>query len=659
MSAGTITLASNSAVVTGSDTAFDSAFSAGDMLVTTVGGVTYTLPVKSVDSATRATLVRAYDGPAGQGLAWSAVPRDTLATITAQIASDVAYAMRSRINELNNWYQLLEVNGDVVIKLADGSTFTGPSWLKIASLANTSDLSKIQPIADRIHADSQQVASDKQSAATSAAAASQSAGSAAASKAAAAQSESSAATSATQATGSATAAAQSKSGAESARDAAQNIANSLTNAMYIGDQIQSVDTATHTVTWKGPQAVPAPTADTHAVNRGALGLLWSLKDRLFSVGSTSTMLTGDVGIEDDLSADPAAIHESQSFIITHRIASVLKGWVGFRLFRNTSGTDVNARDTRLEFAVRDETLNKNAYMYLRSADNALLNNGPVAMRLMLESSDTSNKTIVGPTAQIFTGTTAQGSFAMEFNKDIASGGAVGNLRLNINSTQRAVNINTGAKIPEVHWGFWDTGELQFNTNASGAWPLNFIPACTFLSGGNYYNYLCKNMINDNAHTRQLAVFQSNNDLCHQIVVESHQGNQGTAVFSFYQNGHHYGPLGEFLTSGSDWNLKADVTEITDTATALARINALGLYEYEWKIDGRKDRGVLAQDAGLVDDRYTYYTRTGLQEDGTFANEVLSVSHNALIGDLIGAVQALSADNDALRKRLDTLEAKGV
>lgn len=52
------------------------------------------------------------------------------------------------------------------------------------------------------------------------------------------------------------------------------------------------------------------------------------------------------------------------------------------------------------------------------------------------------------------------------------------------------------------------------------------------------------------------------------------------------------------------------------------------------------------------------TRSGLQEDGTFANEILNVSHNALIGDLIGAVQALSADNEALRKRLDALEAKG-
>lgn len=56
------------------------------------------------------------------------------------------------------------------------------------------------------------------------------------------------------------------------------------------------------------------------------------------------------------------------------------------------------------------------------------------------------------------------------------------------------------------------------------------------------------------------------------------------------------------------------------------------------------------------------TRSGLQEDGTFANEILNVSHNALIGDLIGdligAVQALSADNEAMRKRIDALEAKG-
>ncbi|RII74098.1 tail fiber domain-containing protein, partial [Serratia odorifera] len=85
MPVGTITLTNNSAVVAGAGTAFDKELKAGDMIVSVVGGVTYTLPVKSVDSATKATLIKAYDGPTQAGAAWSAVPRETLNAITAQL----------------------------------------------------------------------------------------------------------------------------------------------------------------------------------------------------------------------------------------------------------------------------------------------------------------------------------------------------------------------------------------------------------------------------------------------------------------------------------------------------------------------------------------------------------------------------------------------
>ncbi|WP_148077164.1 tail fiber domain-containing protein, partial [Kluyvera ascorbata] len=93
--------------------------------------MTYTLPVKSIESNTALTLARNYNGPAVTAGAWTAMPRDTLNRISAQIAADTAYAIRQRVLEIDNWYQLLEVNGDVTIKMADGSSYTGPSWLKL------------------------------------------------------------------------------------------------------------------------------------------------------------------------------------------------------------------------------------------------------------------------------------------------------------------------------------------------------------------------------------------------------------------------------------------------------------------------------------------------------------------------------------------------
>lgn len=161
MSAGILTLASNSNVVTGLDTKFTTELTAGDFIVVTTGGVTYTLPVKTIVSDTDLTLARNYNGPSASGLAWTAVPRDTLNRISAQIAADTAYIIRQRVLEVDNWYQLLEVNGDVTIKMADGSSYTGPSWLKLIDVMNTLGIDELIPLAEQIHTDAKQVANDK------------------------------------------------------------------------------------------------------------------------------------------------------------------------------------------------------------------------------------------------------------------------------------------------------------------------------------------------------------------------------------------------------------------------------------------------------------------------------------------------------------------
>ena len=161
MSAGTLTLTNNSAAVTGSGTAFNNELAAGDFIVVKAGGVTYTLPVKTIEGDTALTLARNYNGPDITAGAWTAMPRDTLNRISAQIAADTAYAIRQRVLEIDNWYQLLEVNGDVTIKMADGSSYTGPSWLKLIDVMKEMQIDELLPIAEQIRADAQQVADDK------------------------------------------------------------------------------------------------------------------------------------------------------------------------------------------------------------------------------------------------------------------------------------------------------------------------------------------------------------------------------------------------------------------------------------------------------------------------------------------------------------------
>ena len=222
MSAGTITLANNSNAVAGDGTAFTTELVAGDFIVVTTGGVTYTLPVKSIESDTALTLARNYNGPAVTAGAWTAMPRDTMNRISAQIAADTAYAIRQRVLEIDNWYQLLEVNGDVTIKMADGSSYTGPSWLKLIHVMKEMQIDQIIPIAEQIRANAQQVADDKTVIVQAKDDAEAAAIAAAASEENAATSESNAASSAS------TASTKADEAAESARQAAEsNPANYL------------------------------------------------------------------------------------------------------------------------------------------------------------------------------------------------------------------------------------------------------------------------------------------------------------------------------------------------------------------------------------------------------------------------------------------------
>lgn len=134
MPAGTIALTNNSTAVTGSGTNFSSELKANDFLVAIVGGVTYTLGVQSVNSATSVTLTTAYNGPTTSGLAWTAVPNAALVGITAQVAADVSKAIRGLNLDKANWQQVYSASGNITVTLPDGSQYSGPSW---ASLTNS------------------------------------------------------------------------------------------------------------------------------------------------------------------------------------------------------------------------------------------------------------------------------------------------------------------------------------------------------------------------------------------------------------------------------------------------------------------------------------------------------------------------------------------
>ncbi|HGH4614968.1 tail fiber domain-containing protein [Enterobacter bugandensis] len=137
MSAGTITLTNGSAIVGGSGTSFTTELAAGDFIVSNVGGVPYTLPVKTVDSGTQLTLVSNFTGPTQSGAAWSAVPRVALNMVTAALVAQSAEALRGLNYDKQNWQQVFSAAGNITVKLPDGTTFKGPSWPSVISQTST------------------------------------------------------------------------------------------------------------------------------------------------------------------------------------------------------------------------------------------------------------------------------------------------------------------------------------------------------------------------------------------------------------------------------------------------------------------------------------------------------------------------------------------
>lgn len=139
MSAGTLTLTNNSAAVAGNGTAFTTEVAAGDFIVVTVGGVPYTLPIKSVESGTALTLVSNFTGPTQSGAAWSAVPRVALNMVTAALVAQSAEALRGLNYDKQNWQQVFSAPGMINVKLPDGSSFPGPSWKYLADQVENID----------------------------------------------------------------------------------------------------------------------------------------------------------------------------------------------------------------------------------------------------------------------------------------------------------------------------------------------------------------------------------------------------------------------------------------------------------------------------------------------------------------------------------------
>ncbi|NIG13042.1 hypothetical protein F3J37_01020 [Pantoea sp. Al-1710] len=237
MPSGTITVTNASTTITGDGTTFTTDVNAGDYISFAIGGVQYTYPVATVDSDSSLTIAMGFNGTTTSSLTYEVVPITQLIPIPASLVNQTTQALRGNQTDRDNWNQLLTVDDDVTITNPDGTTFTGPSWLKVAEGINLTDLDQVTAIASQIQANADAASTSETNAANSASAAATSESNAATSEQNAATSETNAAQSATDAQtsldsigDSVTQAAESASAASDSASAAATSENNAANS---------------------------------------------------------------------------------------------------------------------------------------------------------------------------------------------------------------------------------------------------------------------------------------------------------------------------------------------------------------------------------------------------------------------------------------------
>lgn len=104
--------------------------------------------------------------------------------------------------------------------------------------------------------------------------------------------------------------------------------------------------------------------------------------------------------------------------------------------------------------------------------------------------------------------------------------------------------------------------------------------------------------------------------------------------------------GSITPVASDERLKENI-EVWDESDSLNKIKTLTPKTFNWKSDGRKDLGFIAQDLQKINPLYTWIDEQDSQND----RKLLNVSDRALMADMVGAIKTLSARVEELENKL--------
>jgi len=110
--------------------------------------------------------------------------------------------------------------------------------------------------------------------------------------------------------------------------------------------------------------------------------------------------------------------------------------------------------------------------------------------------------------------------------------------------------------------------------------------------------------------------------------------------------------GTTYSTTSDYRLKHTVAPLT---IGLATVSALNPVTYKWNVDDSNGEGFIAHELQSVIPHAVTGEKDAVNEDGSIKPQ--GVDYSKIVVHLVAAVQELKAQNDELKARVATLEAK--
>jgi hypothetical protein len=135
------------------------------------------------------------------------------------------------------------------------------------------------------------------------------------------------------------------------------------------------------------------------------------------------------------------------------------------------------------------------------------------------------------------------------------------------------------------------------------------------------------------------------------------GTGASNVALFARNGTTTGTISVTGTTtayntSSDYRLKHDVQPML---SGLSTISALKPSTYKWNADNSYGEGFIAHELQAVIPQAVSGEKDAVNDDGSIKPQ--GVDYSKIVVHLVAAIQELKADNDAMKERIATLEAK--